>query len=259
MGAALLVLCGLLLFLRSEMALRAAALFGPERAMDQVSRLQGPISRKLFFMARILGGLRADFEPFVGPLPRVFLVVSNHQSLADIPALMVAFPRNDLRFVAKKELGRGLPYISASLRLGQHAIISRTSDYRRGQKELRRFAGLAKRGICPVVFPEGTRSRSGKVGAFLVGAFRVILEHSPIPVLSVAVDGGYRMSTLPRMLNNMRGTFYRVKPLTLYPPPHGKREITELLGRIEKEINEQVHAWRLGAVTGERRRKKARA
>jgi len=38
---------------------------------------------------------------------------------------------------------------------------------------------------------------------------------------------------------------YRVRPLTLYPAPHGKKEIMDLLGKLKAEISEQVSSWRL--------------
>jgi 1-acyl-sn-glycerol-3-phosphate acyltransferase len=244
MGPALLMLCSLALFLRSELWLRFVARVWPDRLMDLVTRFQPSISRRLFIFARMFGGLRTDFAHLPAGIPKVLLIVSNHQSLADIPAMAVAFPRHALRYVAKRELAHGVPYISASLRLGRHALISRSGDYREGQAVLRRFADLADQGICPVVFPEGTRSRTGKVRPFYTGAVRIILERRPMPVLSVAVDGGYRMSTVPKLLGSIRGTRYRVKPLTIYPTPHGKREIVDLLETMEKEISAQVSAWR---------------
>jgi 1-acyl-sn-glycerol-3-phosphate acyltransferase len=244
MGAALLILCAALIFVRGETVLRLVAAFRPGTVMEWISRFQPVISRKLFFLMHLFAGLRTDFQRYKGVLPRVVLIVSNHQSLADIPALAAAFPRHALRYVAKKSLSRGIPYVSTSLRWGLHALISRTGDYRAGNKELRRFAELTGQGICPVVFPEGTRSRTGRVNDFFTGAVRIILEQSPIPVLSVAVDGGYRLSTLPRLLSNLRGSHYRVKPLSLYPVPKGKREISELLVSIHAEIEAQVRVWR---------------
>ena len=244
MGAATLVLCALLLFLRAETILRFLVRFRPWQVMNQVNHYQPTISRKLFILARILGGMSTRIERLPRPLPPVFLIISNHQSLADIPALAIAFRRHAVRFVAKKKLGRGIPYISAVLRLGQHALISRTGNYREGQNELRKFADLSRQGICPIVFPEGSRSRTGRVHSFYSGAVRIILERTLLPVLSVAVDGGYRICTLPKLMTNVRGTCYRVKPLTLYPAPHGKKEITELLGKVELEIVAQVEAWR---------------
>jgi 1-acyl-sn-glycerol-3-phosphate acyltransferase len=245
MAAVLALFCALFIFIRAEIMLRLVALFRPDALLDHVNMTQPVISRGLFASPRMIAGFRLDIERWRGPpLPRVFLLVSNHQSLIDIPALMAAFPRHALRFVAKKELGRGLPYVSVALRRGYHALISRTSDFREGHRELVRFADLTKRGICPAVFPEGTRSKTGFVKAFQAGAVRIILERARLPVLSVAVDGGWRISKIPRLLTRLRGTRYRVKPLTLYAAPKGKREILDLLGTIEKELAAQVRAWR---------------
>jgi 1-acyl-sn-glycerol-3-phosphate acyltransferase len=243
---ALLILCALFILLRGGAWLRLVALFSPGDVMDFVSRYQPSIARKLFIVARIFGGLRREFESYPGTLPKTFLIVSNHQSLADIPALAIAFRGFGLRYVAKKELAKGLPYISPSLRMGRHALISRTGEYREGQESMRRLASLGRENICPVVFPEGTRSRDGKVKGFYAGALRVMLEREPLPVLSVAVDGGYRIATLPRLMLHARGVTFRVRPLTLYPAPHGKREINELLLRVEAEIRAQVSSWRAG-------------
>lgn len=225
------------------MILRFAVIFRPGDVMRRVTEQQIAIGKRLFFLAG-LGGMRHDFRRYQGVLPPAFLVVSNHQSLADIAVLPQMFPDRHLRFVAKKELARGVPYVSLALRLGRHAVISRTSEYRAGRRELVRFADLAKEGVCLSVFPEGRRSRSGEVQPFQSGAFRIILERIPLPVLSVALDGGYRISKLTKLLTGLSGALYRAQPLTLYPPPRGKREILDLLARTEREIGEQVERWR---------------
>jgi 1-acyl-sn-glycerol-3-phosphate acyltransferase len=244
MLAALVIVCVLAIFVRADVYLMLVSVFSPGSVMALVSRYQKTVSRRLFILARSVGGLRTEFEHFRGTLPPLFMVVSNHQSLVDIPALALAFPRNTVRYVSKKELGRGVPLVSRMLRVGQSALISRTGDYRRGHLELRRFAGLCRRGYCPVVFPEGTRSRTGRVKDFQAGAARIILEAEPMPVVSVAVDGGYSISKVWRLLTHLRGTWYRVKPLTLYPAPRGKKAIVELLGKMQAEISTQVDAWR---------------
>ncbi len=255
MGALLFVLCGTAMLLRGGLLLRLARLFRPDTVMGMVSSQQKIIGRKLLAMARDYGGLKVDLKPFRGlPLPPVFLMITNHQSLAEIAALSAVFPRHGLRFVAKKELGRWVPYVSINLRLGRHAVISRTSDYRQGHRLLTRFADLAREGYTLVVFPEGRRSRTGAVQPFFAGAVRVILERAPLPVLSVAIDGGYRISRARQLLTNVGRTRYRVKPLALHPAPHGKREILEVLSQVEKEIRTQVDEWR-----AEERQEAARA
>ncbi len=243
MGSVFFVLNALALFVRGDLRLGAARRRGRPAVMREVSVGQRALARKLFHLAGLLGGLRTDFRRFPGPLPRAFLVVANHQSLADIPAIAQAFPTRGVRFVAKRELGRGIPYVSRNLRFGGAALVSRKSDFGEGQKSLRRFADLSLQGICPVVFPEGTRSKSGRIQEFYNGAVRVVLERHPMPVLSVALDGGHRIATIARLLLHLRGTTYRVKPLTLYPAPRGKKEIIELLGKLKAEISSQVEEW----------------
>ena len=246
MGPVLFLLSLLGLFLRGDLVLISAARRGRAALMTEVSNGQRALARKLFILARLLAGLRTDFRRFTGVLPRVFMIVSNHQSLADIPAIATVFPRHGVRFVAKRELGRGIPYVSQSLRVGESALVSRTKDFGQGQKALRRLGALSDEGICPVIFPEGTRSRSGRVQDFYAGAVRVVLERHPMPVLSVAVDGGTSIATITRVLLHLRGTTFRVKPLTLYPAPRGKKEIMELLGKLKAEITDQVERWHRG-------------
>jgi 1-acyl-sn-glycerol-3-phosphate acyltransferase len=242
-GALILALGALGLLVRGAVILRFTALFRPKGVMQCVTDQQVTIGRKLFLLAG-LGGLRKEFRPFRGRLPKAFLVVSNHQSLADIAAIPVIFPGHHIRFVAKSELRHGVPYISLALRLGRHAVISRTSDYRAGRRTMVKLADLTASGVCPMVYPEGRRSRTGEVQRFQSGAFRIILERAPLPVLSVAVDGGYRISTLTRLITSLAGTRYIAQPLTLYPAPRGKKEVLELLEKVEKEIAGQVRRWR---------------
>jgi 1-acyl-sn-glycerol-3-phosphate acyltransferase len=244
MGSVLFILCVLMLFVRGDVALLLAQRRGRAAVMAQVTDGQRALARKVFHLAELLGGLRTDFRRFPGVLPRAFMIVSNHQSLADIPAITLCFRRHGVRFVAKRELGRGIPYVSRSLRSGRSALVSRTRDFGEGQNELRKLAALAQEGICPLIFPEGTRSKTGRLREFFSGAVRVILERSPMPVLSVAVDGGQSIATIPRLLLHLRGATYRVRPLTLHPAPHGKKEIMELLGKLKAEISEQVSRWR---------------
>jgi 1-acyl-sn-glycerol-3-phosphate acyltransferase len=249
MGAVFFVLSVLMLFLRGDLSLLFAARRGESAVMNEVSEGQRALARKVFFLAQFLGGLRTEFRRFSGPrLPHAFMIVSNHQSVADIPAITLCFPHHAVRFVAKKELGRGIPYISRSLRLGRSALVSRTGDYGKGQRDLRTLGALSRYGICPLIFPEGSRSRTGRVQKFLSGGVRVILQHNPMPVLSVAVDGGHSIATIGRVLLHLRRTTYRVKPLSLYPAPRGKKEITELLEKLHAEISEQVSQWRTASL-----------
>ncbi len=245
MGTAFALLCILYVLIRAQIGLSLQSLFHPEGLQDWISRNQVRVSRGVFTLMRFCTGLRMEVEPRKDlSLPRVFLVVANHQSLADISALMCAFPRHGLRFVTKRELKWGVPAVSMFLRRGKHAIISRSGEFRAGRKELVKMAVNSKEGLSPAIFPEGTRSRSGDIQDFHAGAFRIILEQTPLPVVSVAIDGGYAISKLTNVLSRSWKSRYRIRPLTVYPPPKGKREILELLSRIQSEIGSQISAWR---------------
>ena len=234
-------------FLRADLVLRLRLWLHPDRGVETVSRLQHPIVRHVVRFAEFFTGFRITVDPWTGSkLPDRLLLVTNHQSMADIPLLMWAFPRHDLRFVAKKELGRYIPYISLSLRAGGHAIISRTGAFRDGARAMARLAELSSRGISPAVFPEGTRSLTGRVGRFNSGAFRILLERAALPVLSAAVDGGWRIGKLKGLVKNFGRTRYRIRLLALHPAPRGKSEILETLGKVEREIRAQMDDWQAG-------------
>jgi 1-acyl-sn-glycerol-3-phosphate acyltransferase len=159
--------------------------------------------------------------------------------------LAYAFPRHNVRFVAKKELGRGMPGISFILRHGGHALIDRRGGFRKTQAELVKLARFSRREqVCPAVFPEGTRARSGKVQKFHSAAVRTILSHHPLPTLAVAVSGGHRIARLKNLVRNLQGCVYRVRLLSLYPPPARRGDVQVMLERAHDEIEWQVNEWR---------------
>lgn len=237
--------CILFLFMRSDLRARLMILAGKRGLEEWLDVEAERAARILFRLVPWITTFRIHVEPFAGPpLPRAMLIVTNHQSLADIPVLIYAFPGHSVRFVTKRELGLGIPMVSLFLRAGHHALISRKRDFGRGRRQLVKLARRAEGAHSPIVFPEGTRSRSGRLAAFQSGAFRTVLENAQMPVLSVALDGGHTISRVTGMLLHLGRTHYRVKPLALHAPPKGKRQTLELLGRIREEISAQLDDWR---------------
>jgi len=124
-----------------------------------------------------------------GPVPddiahRAYVVVANHQSNVD-PFLLSHLPW-DMRWVAKQELFR-VPVVGTLLRLGGDIPLRRKDgeSVREMMAECRRTLDA---GLPVMMFPEGTRSRDGSLGAFKEGAFRLAIE-AQVPVLPVAIDG----------------------------------------------------------------------
>ncbi|MSR07770.1 MAG: 1-acyl-sn-glycerol-3-phosphate acyltransferase [Gemmatimonadetes bacterium] len=114
---------------------------------------------------------------------------SNHQSWFDIFALAVTVP-GQMRFVSKLELSR-IPVLGRAMRSAGHIFVNRQV---RGQAiEAYEVASRAIRaGLSAVVFPEGTRSRTGELQPFKKGAF-VLAIAAQAPVVPVYCAGTYAL------------------------------------------------------------------
>lgn len=121
-----------------------------------------------------------------------YILVSNHASILDIPALISAAPF-PVRFLAKKSL-LWFPIFGWVLYFSGHILVDRKSA-RSAFRGLKKAPSILKKGISIIVFPEGTRSPDGEVKEFKRGAF-LLARHSKFPVVPVSITGSYEM--LPR-------------------------------------------------------------
>jgi 1-acyl-sn-glycerol-3-phosphate acyltransferase len=121
-----------------------------------------------------------------------YILVSNHTSILDIPALISAAPF-PVRFLAKKSL-LWFPIFGWVLYFSGHILIDRQSA-QSALRNLKKAPSLLKKGISIIVFPEGTRSPDGEVKEFKRGAF-LLARHSKFPVVPISIIGTYEM--LPR-------------------------------------------------------------
>jgi 1-acyl-sn-glycerol-3-phosphate acyltransferase len=118
----------------------------------------------------------------------------NHQSLLDISMASDFLERLQPRYVSKIELAKGIPGVSYNLRCGGSALIDRKDP---GQAHAV-IADMGRRvreeHLSVVIFPEGTRSKTGAMKPFKPGGLRTLLEHARgVPVLPVTSYGGSRM------------------------------------------------------------------
>jgi 1-acyl-sn-glycerol-3-phosphate acyltransferase len=120
-----------------------------------------------------------------------YVVVSNHQSHADIPILS-NLPW-EMKWVAKKELF-SIPFVGWMMTLSNDIPVDR-SDRRSGAKMLLTAAKVLEQHCSVIFFPEGTRSPDGRVGRFNDGAFHLAIR-SGVPILPIAIEGSH--SCLPK-------------------------------------------------------------
>jgi 1-acyl-sn-glycerol-3-phosphate acyltransferase len=120
------------------------------------------------------------------PLPDGPVVfASNHESALDIWVHLATLPRS-FRFIAKKELFE-LPIFGWYMRIGGHVPVDR-HNRTQAVASLRHAAELVRGGTSVVVYPEGTRSRDGRIHPFKKGPFVVALE-AGVPIVPVAISG----------------------------------------------------------------------
>lgn len=115
---------------------------------------------------------------------RTYVVVANHQSLADI--VIMYKTRMQFKWVAKESLFK-IPFIGWCLSLSKHIKLER-GDFGSIKKVYREAANWLRKDMSVVFFPEGTRSKTGKMGEFQNGAFKLAIKEKK-PILPVAICG----------------------------------------------------------------------
>jgi 1-acyl-sn-glycerol-3-phosphate acyltransferase len=227
-----------------DLSLRFRNLINPEKAYEYYKK---DFEHKCTAGCRMLSffsGLKFDIE-LKNNLPENFIIISNHQSLADIIIIGYAFKEYNVKFVAKKSLKYNAPLISIYLRTGKHAFVGQRDNFKTTIKEFEKLAALAESNkVCPVIFPEGTRSRDGKLGVFHSAALKLICRFTDLPIVSVALDGGFNFSNIYGFINASSKITYRLKVLNVYSSPEDKAGVNTLIDKIRTEIDLQLSKWR---------------
>jgi 1-acyl-sn-glycerol-3-phosphate acyltransferase len=126
------------------------------------------------------------------PQDKPLIIVSNHQSQYDIPPVVWYFKINYPKFISKIELGRGIPSISYNLRRGGSALIDRKNRSQAIKEIIKLGRAIEANNYSACIFPEGTRSKDGKVKKFKSGGIETLLKTSPSAmIVPFAIDGNY--------------------------------------------------------------------
>jgi 1-acyl-sn-glycerol-3-phosphate acyltransferase len=173
-----------------------------------------------------------------------YVVVSNHQSHADIPILS-NLPW-EMKWIGKKELFT-LPFIGWMMKLAGDIPVDR-SDRRSGAKMLLTSMKYLEQKCSVIFFPEGTRSPDGRVGRFNDGAFHLAIK-AQVPILPIAVEGSY--GCLPKKSWKFgKPSEVHVRVLAeVATAGMTKDDAATLSTRVREMILEQVAAFRGSSVT----------
>lgn len=222
---------------------RIARMFG----LRPMEVTMGVMQKTLLGVFRI-GGTRLVVEQSPQILPHTgYILVSNHQSLFDIPIFGGLLFSNYPKYISKRELGRWLPSVSFNLTHGGNAIIDR-GDPVQARAAIREMGEAAeRRNVAVVIFPEGTRSRDGRLKSFRSGGLGELLTAAPsLPIVPTAIDGAWELLKY-KLFPVPFGTRVRVR----FSDPMlrtADQDPAELLAEVRAVIEATLEEWRTANV-----------
>lgn len=166
------------------------------------------------------------------------IIAANHQSLYDIPTIIWFMRKIHPKFISKIELGKGIPSISYNLNHGGSVLIDR-KDPKQSLAAIRSMAEYietTKRSV--VIFPEGTRSRTGKPKKFAENGLKILCKYAPSAcMVPVTINNSWKMTRwgpFPLGLGN-RLTF------TIHDPfPVKGMPFSEVMERTESTVVNRI-------------------
>jgi 1-acyl-sn-glycerol-3-phosphate acyltransferase len=199
-----------------------------DRSGDTVLALARLWSRVIF----VSGGVRLDVRGHTALDPaRPYVFMANHTSAIDIWALFLAIPVN-VRMIAKKQLAR-VPLLGWAMAAGRFIFIDRQNPLA-ARRSIEQAAARIRGGSSVVIFPEGTRSRDGRLGPFKKGGFHLAMD-AGAAVVPVGIRGAGEL--MPRGSRSLRPGTVSVEigaPLSTEGLTAGDRPA--LLQRVRAEI-----------------------
>ena len=192
----------------------------------------------LLYGLRIMGS-RITYKGFEKvPTNRPIIIVANHQSTFDIPPVVVGFRKNHPKFISKKELGKWIPSISYNLRHGGSVLIDRKNPRQSVKDILLLGKHIEQNNYAACIFPEGTRTKNGKVKSFMPAGVASLVKASPSAlIVPLAISGNYELMEK----GYFPLTFGVQLQYTVFDAIDPKdKDITEVVFQIEEMIRKEV-------------------
>jgi 1-acyl-sn-glycerol-3-phosphate acyltransferase len=186
-------------------------------------------------MTRVNPAWHLNVGGYVPENPRnPYIVVSNHQSMADIP--LISHVPWEMKWVGKKELFK-LPIVGWMMKMAHDIPVDR-SDRRSGARMMLRVVKTLEQHCSVIMFPEGTRSLDGRVGRFNDGAFHLAVK-AGVPILPVVVEGSH--GCLPKKTWKFGPVDIRLEVL---PPVPVDSDPIRLRDTVRSMIIAKLAEWR---------------
>ncbi len=181
----------------------------------------------------LLGTTYSFRNPHQIPTDRPLIIVPNHQSMHDIPPIIWFMRKHHPKFVSKMELGKGIPSVSYNLRHGGSVLIDR-KDNKQALGEIVKLGKYIERHHrSAVIFPEGTRSRTGHPKPFKTTGLKLLMRNAPSAlVVPISINNSWKMLRYGKFPNGIGSHItYEV-----HPPIEVKGNLDSVLSQVEKAV-----------------------
>ena len=227
------VLFGLILVFFHPIQWLCLNLFGYNAHKKSVSILNLCLIRA----THVLGTRYTFNNPHNIPRDRPLIIIANHQSMNDIPPLIWFMRAHHPKFVSKIELGKGIPSVSYNLRHGGSVLI----DRRDSKQAILQIAKLGKyieeHNRSAVIFPEGTRGRTGHPKRFQTNGLKTIMKYAPSALLvPVTINNSWKMLRYGKFPYGL-GSHLK---FTVHAPLEIEGDSEALISRIEEQITSAI-------------------
>lgn len=205
---------------------------------DRGGRLQHWCARTWCRMIAVTGGARIRVRGLENlPRDQACVVIANHQSYLDIPAIWGYIPLQ-FRILAKRILFY-IPFMGWFLWRAGHIPVDR-ENARAALANVKRAVDKLKEGFSIVVFPEGTRSEDGTLQEFKSGGFKIALK-AGAPIVPVTIIG------TSRVLKKDSLVFHPGEVEVIIDPPlattdYTSRTLPELIARTRSHMQARLAA-----------------
>lgn len=162
-----------------------------------------------------------------------YVFVANHQGAFDI-FLIYGFLNRNFKWMLKKSL-RKLPFVGKACESAGHIFVDKSSP-RKIVETIRSAEKILQDGTSLVVFPEGRRTFTGRMGEFKKGAF-LMADQLQMPVIPLTIDGAF--DVLPRTARLMHHHSLR---LTIHPAIYPKGKGGNYLDELMQESFDAIHS-----------------
>jgi len=120
------------------------------------------------------------------PAGQSCIFMSNHVSNLDPPVLLPCLPGRS-SVLLKKQLV-SIPILGTAMKMAKFVPVERGHSVEAAKASIAAAGDALRSGLNILVFPEGTRSKDGRLSAFKKGPF-FLAEETKAPVIPIAISG----------------------------------------------------------------------